>query len=65
MRKKPKTAINVETKKDATGENLRGAVKNRRKMACSTKLTMKDRIFEIAGKGRYPGVDRCMPVSLE
>jgi hypothetical protein len=33
MRKKPKTAINVETKKDAIGENLRGAVKNRRKMA--------------------------------
>jgi hypothetical protein len=65
MRKKPKTAINVETKKDAIGENLRGTAKNRRKMACSTKLTMKERDFQIVGNGRYQGVDRCMPVSLE
>jgi hypothetical protein len=50
MSKMPKTAINVETEKTAIGGNLRGAVKNRRKTACLTKLTMENQDFRKGGQ---------------
>jgi hypothetical protein len=51
----PDTAINVEPEKAVKLENLRGVVKNQRKTASLTKLTMKRQDYRKSGQRSKSG----------